>query len=57
MPFGTPGQVKEAVANVHKLLGKRGALVIAPSHILEPEVPWKNVEAFIEAAKNSYYTE
>lgn len=55
MPFGTPQQVREAVANVQKVLGGRGALVIAPSHILEPEVPWENVIAFIEAVKESVY--
>ena len=55
MPFGTPEEVKEAVKRTQKLLGGRGALVIAPSHILEPEVPWENVVAFVEAAKESYY--
>ena len=54
MPFGTPQQVREAVANVQKVLGGRGALVIAPSHILEPEVPWENVVAFIEAVRESF---
>ena len=55
MPFGTPDEVREAVRNVQQTLGGLGALVIAPSHILEPEVPWENVLAFIEAAKASYY--
>ena len=40
---------------VQKILGKRGALVVAPTHILEPEVPWENVLAFVDAARHSYY--
>lgn len=55
MPFGTPVEVKEMVKEVQNTLGKNGNVLIAPSHILEPEVPWENVEAFIEAAKESYY--
>lgn len=40
MPFGTPQEVREKVKEVQKILGKRGALVVAPTHILEPEVAW-----------------
>ena len=53
MPFGSPADVKNAVEEVQKLLGGRGALLIAPSHILEPEVPWENVIAFIDTVKNN----
>ena len=31
------------------------ALLLAPTHILEPEVPWENVEAFVAAAKSARY--
>ncbi|CUN65645.1 hypothetical protein EAI89_04080 [Eubacterium sp. am_0171] len=55
MPFGTPEEVREKVKEVQKILGKRGALVVAPTHILEPEVPWENVLAFVDAARHSYY--
>ena len=55
MPFGSPDDVTEAVRDVQRTLGGQGALLVAPSHILEPEVPWENVLAFVEAAKNSYY--
>jgi len=55
MPFGSSSDVEKAVLEVQKLLGGRGALVIAPSHILEPEVPWENVTAFVETVKKSFY--
>ena len=55
MPFGTPGDVASAVARAKQSLGRNGCLLVAPSHILEPEVPWDNVLAFVEAAKNSFY--
>jgi hypothetical protein len=28
-----------------------GGLLLAPAHILDPSVPWENVEAFIDAAR------
>ena len=55
MPFGTPEDVRRKVREVHATLGAHGGLLLAPTHILEPEVPWKNVEAFIEAARAARY--
>ena len=55
MPFGTPQTVQEAVRKVQMQLGSRGGLLIAPSHILEPEVPWENVVAFVEGAREAWY--
>ena len=55
MPFGSPDDVGDKVREVQRILGKNGGLLIAPSHILEPEVPWENIIAFIENAKKSYY--
>ena len=55
MPFGTPKEVAAAVEEVQNLPGKRRAPVIAPSHILEPEVLWENVISFIETSKKSFY--
>jgi uroporphyrinogen decarboxylase len=51
MPYGRPEEVREKVQEVQAQLGKRGGLLIAPSHILEPEVPWENVLAFVEAVR------
>jgi uroporphyrinogen decarboxylase len=55
MPFGTPGDVAAAVDQVRNVLGREGGLLVAPTHILEPEVPWDNVLAFIHAARNASY--
>jgi len=30
-------------------IGKGGGLVIAPSHVIPPEAPWKNVLTLFEA--------
>jgi uroporphyrinogen decarboxylase len=49
MPFGTPADVKEAAKRVIQVLGEGGGLVIAPTHALQPDVPWGNVVALFEA--------
>ncbi|NSW92044.1 MAG: hypothetical protein HPY74_15470 [Firmicutes bacterium] len=49
MPFGTPEDVEETVKRMIETVGKGGGLVIAPTHLLEPEVPWKNIEALVKA--------
>jgi uroporphyrinogen decarboxylase len=51
MPFGTPDQVRRVVKERIETVGRGGGLVLAPTHVLEPEVPWENVVAFIEAAR------
>ncbi|MCM8829865.1 MAG: hypothetical protein NC824_02570 [Candidatus Omnitrophica bacterium] len=51
MPFGSPEDVKNVVRQRKKELGYDGALIISPTHILEPEVPLENIEAFILACK------
>lgn len=49
MPFGTPDDVKREVRERIRTVGKGGGLVLAPTHVLEPEVPYENILAFIEA--------
>lgn len=51
MPFGTPQDVKDVVKNMIEKVGHDGGLVLAPTHVLEPEVPWENIDAFVEACK------
>ena len=50
MPFGAPSQVRAEVKERIETVGRDGGFVIAPAHTLEPEVPWQNVLAFVEAA-------
>jgi len=55
MPYGTEDDVRQAVQTVCRHLGSEGGLLLAPSHILEPEVPWGNVVAFVEGAREARY--
>ncbi|WP_273320021.1 uroporphyrinogen decarboxylase family protein [Vallitalea guaymasensis] len=52
MPFGTPSEIKEEVTKNLTLAGKKGGLICAPTHLLEPEVPWENILAYVNACKN-----
>jgi uroporphyrinogen decarboxylase len=49
MPYGSPAEVKETVKKTIEIVGEGGGLLIAPSHALQPDVPWENVIAFFEA--------
>jgi len=51
MPFGTPQQVKEEVRRNLSIAGNQGGLFCCPTHMLEPEVPWDNIEAYVEACR------
>lgn len=50
MPFASPAEVFHQTCRVCEELGKNGGLWIAPTHVIEPEVPWENILAFIKAA-------
>ena len=49
MPFGNPEEVKRVVRERIQTVGQGGGLLLAPTHVIEPEVPWENVVAFFEA--------
>jgi uroporphyrinogen decarboxylase len=51
MPFGTPEDVRRAVKDRKEKLGYDGALIISPTHILEPEVPIDNILAFCDECR------
>ncbi|MEI8242108.1 MAG: uroporphyrinogen decarboxylase family protein, partial [bacterium] len=51
MPFGTPADVRATVHRHLRLAGKRGGLLCAPTHVVEPEVPWENIEAYLAACR------
>lgn len=50
-PFGTPDEMRRVVKERIGTVGKGGGLYLAPTHTLEPEVPWENMVAFVEAVK------
>jgi uroporphyrinogen decarboxylase len=57
MPFGTPEEVKAAIRERIESTGQGGGLLLAPTHVIEPDVPWENVEAFFEAVEEyGWYT-
>ncbi|MBN1865593.1 MAG: hypothetical protein JW808_11910 [Victivallales bacterium] len=51
MPFGSPDDVRKTTLRNLKIAGEEGGLLPCPTHILEPEVPWENIEAYIKACK------
>ncbi len=49
LPFGTSEEVRREVHRLWNLCRGSAGLVISPSHMVEPEVPWENIEAFRSA--------
>lgn len=52
MPFGSVEDVKREVHKNLSIAQKYGGLFCAPTHVLEPEVPWENIMAYVDAVKN-----
>ncbi|HEC43330.1 MAG TPA: hypothetical protein ENI20_10925 [Bacteroides sp.] len=52
MPFGSPKEIKEEVNRNLSISGENGGLFCCPTHYLEPEVPWENIEAYVEACNS-----
>lgn len=51
LPFGTKEQVLETTISRLKKCGEKGGIVIGPTHMVEPEVPWENLAAIAEGVK------
>ena len=51
MPFGTKEEIFEVCKRLICEVGKGGGLLLAPTHTLEPEVPYENIEAFLKAVE------
>ncbi|MEN8254866.1 MAG: uroporphyrinogen decarboxylase family protein [Verrucomicrobiota bacterium] len=51
MPFGTTDEVRETTIQNLDIAGTKGGLLCCPTHLLEPEVPWENIEAYAEACR------
>ncbi|MCL2700848.1 MAG: uroporphyrinogen decarboxylase family protein [Phycisphaerae bacterium] len=51
MPWGTPADVKARVKEIIQKYGQNGGLFVTPTHILEPEVPLANIDAFADACR------
>ena len=51
-PFGSPEDVRKTTLRNLEIAGKKGGLLCTPTHLVEPEVPWDNIEAYIKALKD-----
>ncbi|MDR2305531.1 MAG: uroporphyrinogen decarboxylase family protein [Treponema sp.] len=51
MPFGSPSEVKIAVKECLDTMGPKRGMMVAPTHVLEPEVHWENIIAYVEACR------
>ena len=51
-PFGSPDDVRREVRARIETVGVGGGLFLAPTHVIEPEVPFENIVAFVETVKN-----
>jgi uroporphyrinogen decarboxylase len=50
-PFGSPDDVRREVRSRIETVGAGGGLFLAPTHVIEPEVPFENIVAFVETVK------
>jgi uroporphyrinogen decarboxylase len=55
LPFGTPEDVRAEVKLRMQTIGSGGGLLLGPSHMIEPEVPWENIIAFFNAVEEYGY--
>lgn len=55
MPFGTPDDVRAEVKLRMETVGRNGGLLLAPSHVLQPDTPWENIVAFFNAIEEFGY--
>jgi uroporphyrinogen decarboxylase len=53
LPYGSGEEVKKITLERLEKCGTKGGIVIGPTHIVEPEVPWENLMSIIDAA-NEY---
>jgi uroporphyrinogen decarboxylase len=54
LPFGTPEEVRATVLHNLGLAGRGGGggVLCCPTHMVEPEVPWANIEAYMQACRD-----
>jgi uroporphyrinogen decarboxylase len=51
MPWGKPEDVRKCVKELIENYGRKGGLILSPTHVLEPEVPIANIDAFFQACR------
>jgi uroporphyrinogen decarboxylase len=53
MPFGTPDRVRAVVEQIAGFARHGAAVIAAPTHVVEPDVPWDNIVALVDAARSA----
>lgn len=51
MPFGSVEDVRQMVRHCASLARNGARIILAPTHVLEPDVPWNNIEALVDEAQ------
>ena len=51
LPFGTPEEIEAETRGIIEILGEGGGYLASPAHVIQPDTPMENVEAFINAVK------
>jgi len=54
LPFGTPEQVRQVSIDRIRKTGNQGGLILGPTHLVEPEVPFENLLAMKNAARELF---
>jgi len=49
LPFGSVREIRDEVGLRMRTIGKNGGYILAPTHVIAPEVPWENLKALYEA--------
>ena len=49
LPFGSVNEVRDEVRLRMQTIGKNGGYIVAPTHVIAPEVPWENLKAMYDA--------
>ena len=52
LPFATPDEVRERVAQLAGVLGRDGGYVMAPAHEMQDDIPPENIVAWVEAVRS-----
>ncbi len=55
LPFGTPADVRAEVRERMRTLGRRGGLILGPTHHVQLDTPVENVLALVDAVRDSRY--
>jgi len=51
LPEGSPEEVREGVTALLRDMASDGGFILAPAHIIQPDVPVANISAIYEAAR------